>query len=350
MLRSCLLLSLAVFGLNGVPAQHAHAQGVIPGTGTLIDYVGDTFEDSEWRFVNNYPKSSRENDERLRSPTGYSANRRWFEGPERGQPELLKVIPTPEGGIAGSQYSLLMRTLHSGIPGRNSYDVQQDDLIVDCVSRLGTGISPAEMPNAVVRVYLPPADQWENRSGPQFGFRLGLTAHTQKSSGGLFGTRRHTELEPYWPGMWVHFRSKTDRGVEEDSALLKVRGNRLGHDFKVLDISKDQFGWWTLGMSVTPDGMIHYYASPGIDPLKPEDHLTSQYPYSFRAYQFRTFFFDVCNRNDGKTWSTPFVIDNAELHVVKATRISSIVERKKKLAAQRATAKHNRSSHSRSRR
>ena len=71
-------------------------------------------------------------------------------------PELLKVIPTPEGGIAGSQYSLLMRTLHSGIPGRNSYDVQQDDLIVDCVSRLGTGISPAEMPNAVVRVYLPP--------------------------------------------------------------------------------------------------------------------------------------------------------------------------------------------------
>lgn len=349
MLRSYLLLSLAVIGLNTFALQRASAQGVIPGTGTLIDYVGDTFEDADWQFVNHYPKSSRENDDRLRSPTGYSANRRWFEGPERGQPDLLKVIPTPAGGVPGSEYALLMRTLHSGIPGRNSYDVQQDDLIVDCVSRLGTGISPSELPNCVARVYLPPVDQWEKRSGPQFGFRLGLMAKNQKSSGGVF-SRHTTEVEPYWPGMWIHFRSKTSRGVEEESALIKVRGNTLGRDFHVKDISQDQFGWWTLGMSVTADGMIHYYASPGVDPLTANDYLTSQYPYGFRALQFRTFFFDVCNRNDGTTWSTPFVVDDAELYVVKATRINSIVEQKKKLAQQRAMAQRNRSTQSSNRR
>ena len=245
--------------------------------------------------------------------------------------DFLALLPH-----CGSQYALLMRTLHSGIPGRLSYDVQQDDLIVNCISRLGTMVRESEMPNCVVRIYLPPAEQWENRSGPHYGFRMGLTTTTQKKSRGLFASRRPT-TEPYWPGMWIHFRSEGSRGVESDSAFIKVRGDRFGRDFEVLEI--DQFGWWTLGMSMTADGAIHYFASPGVDALTAEDHLTTQFPYSFRGERFRTFFFNVCNRNDGASWSTPFVIDDPQLFLVDASRINAIVQQKKERELAQETAR-----------
>jgi len=327
-------------------AQGATAQGVVPGTGTLIDYVGDTFEDPDWEFVQQGMKSSKENDERTRSPLGYSTNRRFFEGPERGYPDLLKVIPTPDGGLPGSEHALLMRTLRSGVPGRVTRGVQQDDLIVDCISRLGTAIRPSELPNCVVRLHMPPPEEWENRSGPHFGIRIGLSTTKRERQSGLFGMgRTEVTAEPYWPGMWIHFRSETDRNVEQDSAFLKVRGNRSGRDFYVSEI--EQFGWWTFGMSVTADGAVHYFAHPGVEPLTAADHITSQYPYSFRAEQFRTFFFNICNRDDGASWSTPFVIDDPQLFVVRSDRIESIVQRKLQ-RQQRATTARQRSTTRRS--
>lgn len=334
-----ILLVPAVFlsFVIGTCPSTAVAQVVVPGTGTMIDYVGDDFEQSEWSFIPQGAKSSREIDGQLRSPTGYSVNRRWNEGPERGYPDLLKVIETPADGLPGSEKALLMRTLRSGIPGRISNDVQQDDLIVNSISRLGTTIRVSEVPSVVVRVFLPSSEYWENRSGPQFGFRSSMSTTRQKQSrSGLFGSRTQTVSEPYWPGMWIHFRSETDRSVEADSAFIKVRGDKSGRDFKVLDIG--QTGWWTLGMSFTPDGMVHYFASPGVDPLTRADHITSQYPYSFRAEQFRTFFFNVCNRNDGRSWSTPFVIDDPQLFIMKAARVESLVNRKKQAEERRKTA------------
>ncbi len=344
MKRTFLLIGVGIASMVGLQATPVVGQGVVPGTGKSIDYVGDNFEEPDWQYVLKGPKSSRENDGQTRSPMGYSANRRWFEGPERGDPDVVKVIPTPENGLPESANALLMRTLHSGVPGRNSFDVQQDDLIVDCISRLGTGIRPSETPNCVVRVYLPPSEQWENRSGPHFGFRLGLSATNQKPREGLFASGTEAVSEPYWPGMWIHFRSETDAKVDKDSAFIKVRGDRLGRDFQVLEI--DRFGWWTLGMSVTGDGMVHYYAHAGVEPLTAKDHLTSQYPYSFRAEQFRTFFFNVCNRNDGKSWSTPFVIDDPQLFLVNASRINSIVERKQQQTQRSSTAKRSKSTQS----
>ena len=205
-----------------------------------------------------------------------------------------------------------------------------------CCSELCTPASQVTIP------VMPPADEWEDRSGPHFGFRASAsTTTTERTAGGLFrGSRTETKQEPYWPGMWIHFRSKTNRGVEEDSAYIKVRGNRSGRDFKVMEI--EEFGWWTFGMSFTPDGMVHFFASPGVDNLTAADHLTSQYPYSFRAERFRTFFFNVCNRNDGRTWSTPFVIDDPQLFVRQAHRITSIVDRKMQQEKRRAAARNKR--------
>ncbi len=310
-----------------------NSRAFVPGTGTRIDYVSDDFEGTDWRFVQNLPKSSRENDDQVRSPTGYSVNGLWHEGPERGHPDSMQVVPTPEGGLEGSTQALLIRTLNSGVPGSRSYDVQQDDLIANCISRLGGTISISEMPSVVVRVYLPPADQWENRSGPQFGFRASVsTMATEKKSFLFFGSRTETTNEPYWPGMWINFRSKTSRRVKEDSAFLTIRAGTNGRDFRALNIPADQFGWWTLGMSFTADGMVHYYAHAGVEDLQAEDHLASKFPYNYEAQRFRTYFFDACNKNDGKTWSTPFVIDDPQLYLVNASRVTSIVARKQQLA------------------
>jgi len=336
-LRVLLGYLLAPALLLSQPITVEAARGLIPGTGTLIDYVGDNFEDTSWSFINNFPKSSREQDERLRSPTGKSTNGRWIEGPERGQPDHMKVVPNPAGGLAGSQYGLMMRTLNSGIPGYRSNDVQQDDLIANCISRLGMSIPVRDMPSAVVRVYLPPAKQWENRTGPHFGFRISTstTVTEMASSGrGFFSSSRSTtKSEPYWPGIWIHFKSETSRNVNEDSAFLSYRGNRQGRDIRCKEIPADQFGWWTFGISATGDGQIHYYAKQGVEDLTQEDHITSQYPYSYHAERFRTFFFDVCNKNDGKTWSTPFIIDDPQLFVVNSSRVVANVKAKQQREA-----------------
>lgn len=258
---------------------------------------------------------------------------------------MLEVIPTPEGGLPASEHALLIRTLHSGVPGRGSRQLEQDDIIVDCSSRLGTAIRPSELPNCVVRVYLPPPYQWEDRSGPHFGIRMGLSTQTREEQRGLFGLRgNEVTREPYWPGFWIHFRSETSRNAEQESAFLKVRADRRGRDFHVMELEK--FGWWTFGMSITADGAIHDYASPGVDDLTAEDHITSRHPYSFRATQFRTFFFNICNY-DGASKSTPFVIDDPAVYVLKADRIQSIVQRKTNNKHTSAAHRHRRRSRSR---
>jgi hypothetical protein len=312
---------------------------VVPGTGTQIDFVGDQFEDPNWSFIHNHPKSSREEDEQLRYPVGKSTNGRWYEGPERGHPDLMKVVPTPAGALPGSKYCLLVQTLNSGIPGRRSFDVQQDDLIVDLANRIGN-IQISETPSVTTRVYLPPADKWENRTGPHFGFRITTVATVWKTEEvkNRFRIRRperYRAQEQYWPGIWIHFRSETDNQIDEDSAFMTVRGNNRGHDFVVRQIPQSDFGWWTLGMSVTPDGMVHFYASSGVDDLSEEDYITSQYPYSYRAQRFETMFYNFCNNNDGKTWSTPFLVDDPKLYLVNPQRVTSIVQRKKEIIARK---------------
>ncbi len=236
-----------------------------------------------------------------------------------------------------------MRTLHSGIPGYNSNDVQQDDLISNALGRLRGGIPVSERPSVTVRVYLPPAEQWERRGGPQFGFRTSASTLTTTKTAGLFSWSSEDKIEAYWPGMWINFRpggSRDGKEAKPDSAYITVRGDRMGRDFIAKEI--DQFGWWTLGVSYSADGMVHYYASPGVDELTQADYITSQYPYSYTARQMRTYFFDVCNRNDGRTWSTPFVIDDPKLYVVDARRLTAVVNRQLKqqqMVAERAAAR-----------
>lgn len=272
-----------------------HAQ-LVPGTGRPLRNGGDNFENPAWKYQVNWPKNSVENDDEWRAPRGESANGLWFEGPKRGQPDWIKRVPTPAGGIPGSTGALLMKTLYSGVPNWRSHTMQQDDLIFN----LPIDADVARAPNVVVRVYMPPIDKWENRTGPTFAFRANVEPRYGQST--------------YWPGIFVDFESK-DNGAKEDHAFLRVRATDDGDEYNAVKLTKT--GWWTMGMSFTPDGRVHYYAKPGVEKLTAKDRLGSETPYGERAGVMTTFFFDVCNHDDGKTWSTSWIIDDPQLFLAR---------------------------------
>jgi hypothetical protein len=295
------------------------AEPFVPGTGEFLSDCCDDFEDTTWSYRYNHPKSSHEQDEKQRGPGGMSKNGLWHEGGKRGTPDVVKRVDTPEGGIEGSKGALMFATKNSGIPGSISNSQQQDDLLMMFNRKLGRSIPISWQPSCTVRVYLPPFKDWENRTGPSFGMRADCTGRNPDGTS-----------EAYWPGMFMLFQSETTRGMKQDSAKISVRGDRLGRDIRKIDI--DQPGWWTLGMSFTSDGQVHYYASPGVDDLTADDYVMSSFPYSMKALTFNNFFFNVANWDTGRTWSTPWVIDDPKIFVIPPAgqKVASLYRVRKK--------------------
>ena len=290
----------------------AQAYQLVPGTGYRITAVGDDFEDEKWSYEPNEPKASTNIDHQDRQPGGISGNSRIYESTYRGQPDVVRRVPTPPGGLPRSKGALLMQTRASGIPGNPTYKMQQDDLMVNVTSLLGGNISVSRSPSVVVRVYLPPWEQWEPRTGSSFALRADVEAWNNGSSGG-FRRRMMPKRENYWPGIFIQFNRKAD-GHPKDNATLLIRGDQMGHEFIGPTINEP--GWWTLGMSFTPDGMVHYYAHAGVERLTANDHITSQYPYGFHCDTFNTFFFNVVNQDNGRNVSTPWIVDNVALYTL----------------------------------
>ena len=313
-------ISSGLFPLTAAWAQRA----VIPGTGSEIVGVADDFEAPNWNYVPRDPKSSEDIDEEQRQPTGRSTNGRWYEGIKRGHPDVVRRVRTPQGGLEGSAGALLLRSKHTGVPGQPSGEMAQDDFIANVQYRLRRQLSVSEVPSVTTRLYLPPVAEWEHRNGPHFGFRLALETTAMVEKEGLFGIE-HEEMgnEIYWPGLFIEFESKHRTGKEHNYAYFRVRSNHRGGDFRGPQITTT--GWWTLGMSVTPDGMVHYYASPGVDELTEEDYITSQFPYGYRAERMRTFFYNICSADDARRWSTAFIVDDPKVYVLrpKGGRVAS---------------------------
>lgn len=275
----------------------------VPGTGEFLSDCSDDFEDSSWSYALKLPKSSSEQDKNDRGPGGFSSNRLWHEGALRGTPDVVKRVATPPGGIAGSTGALLFATKYSGIPGRPSGKQQQDDLLMKFDRKLGRSIPVSWQPSCTVRVYLPPFDEWEQRSGPSFGMRADCR-----------GRKPDGSMEPYWPGMFWLFRRANGKSVPEDFAQLTIRSGPRGNDLRSKTTSEP--GWWTMGMSFTPDGQIHYYARPGVDDLTEDDYLASYFPYGDRCLSFNNFFFNVANMDNGRSWSTKWIIDDPQIFVI----------------------------------
>ncbi|GAB4152619.1 MAG: hypothetical protein Tsb009_28610 [Planctomycetaceae bacterium] len=306
--KSGLIVAFSII-FHAIVPQNAAAQVVIPGSGQKVKGSGDDFEDEKWSFSHNFPKSSYNLDKRVREPRGSSKNGLWQESAKRGQPDLIKRVTPPAGGLPGSKGALLLRTLQSGIPGYFPQGSQQDDLLFQPQQ----GAVPVSMsPSVVVRVYLPPFEKWDDRTDTSFGFRIAVDATTYETKRRFFRRRRVAKNEMYYPGMFIQFNSPKDSNEKEKSAVFIIRGNNYGQDVMGPKITKT--GWWTLGMSLSPDGRVHYFASPGVDKLTMKDHILSAQYRGLRFNNYHTFFFDLISKNDGKTWSTPWIIDDPFLY------------------------------------
>lgn len=300
---------------TSMPAGYAQTQwpaGVVPGSGTLLEKALDTFEDENWSYDYKLPKSSHEQDNQRRYPLGISKNGLWKESTKRGTPDHVVRVETPADGLPGSTGAMKIQSLNTGVPGITSREPQQDDLILNMAAKYGS-LPVSRTPSAVVRVWLPPYDQWEQRSGSHFGIRLalGTTKVTEKKR--LFFTTTEEESESYWPGFFIQYTRKAD-GHARDGAMWLIRGANNGGDFAGPAIT--QTGWWTVGMTVNPNGTVSYYVRPGVENLRPQDHVATTMPYGYQAERFSSIFFNITSANDGQTWSTPFIVDDPAVYVL----------------------------------
>jgi hypothetical protein len=295
-------------------AAQASAQGAggvpIPGTGFKLDQVGDDFEDEGWKYIPNHPKSSDEQDKQQRLPAGASKNNRWFEPVMRGQPDMVKRIATPDGGPEGSTGSLYLASFQPGILGSPRGNVEQDDFCANTMGPMGGMLPIAWQPNCIARVYVPPLDTWEQRNGSTFGYRVGVRAtHTKKKTG---------QKEEYWPGIIFRMEQRTVEQRTQRYIRLLVRANENGADVPSAYIVEP--GWYTLGITCTANGAMHYFFREGVEDLAAEHRLASYFPYGYRAAMFETFFFNVLAQDNGRTWSTPWVVDDAYLYLSSPPR------------------------------
>jgi hypothetical protein len=291
---------------------------VVPGTGAFLSHVSDDFEDADWSFRPNLPKSSEDLDKKAREPRGRSTNGLWAECLLRGMPDVVERVATPPDGLPGSTASLLLQTRRSGNPTSVTRRSQQDDIQMNMIQRLGGPVPVSQSPSVLVRVYIPSLEEWEPRRGASFAFRADVTGTRIKPAEGFLGLGgNQQETDHYWPGIFLMRGAGRGGPGSPDRVYMTIRGNERGRDVEGPEIT--EFGWWTLGMSFTPDGRVHYFARPGVDDLTASDHLATRAPYGYRCQEFNTIFFDVWCQDDGQTWSTPWAIDDPSLYRLGAT-------------------------------
>ncbi|MEX2175459.1 MAG: hypothetical protein WD872_13940 [Pirellulaceae bacterium] len=277
---------------------------VVPGTGIPVARTGDDFEADDWTYYPQHPKSSWNIDEEMRVPGGISQNRQWVEAAKRGQPDVVRRVPTPPGGIEGSKGAMVIQSLYSGIPGTLTHQQQQDDLLSNSEQLGGRAIPVTWSPNCVCRVFIVPPKNWEERNGASFGYRIGLVGWGKENN------------EEYWPGMFFHM----ERGLKDNERTYSVRAwvRADGHGRDMPSLTFQPETWMTMGMSCTPDGACHFFVKAGIEDLEAKDCVGSYWPYNYRAHSFQCCFFNVINMDDGRSISTPWIIDDAMLYCATA--------------------------------
>ena len=144
---------------------------------------------------------------------------------------------------------------------------------------------------------------------------------------------------------WL-FRKANGKSIPEDFAQLTIRSGPRGNDIRSLKAMEP--GWWTMGMSFTPDGQVHYYASPGVDDLTSDDFLASYFPYGNRCLSFNNFFFNVANLDNGRSLSTRWVIDDPKIFVIppQGQTVAQLYKNRAKKQPRNATAQRARSNQS----
>jgi hypothetical protein len=96
------------------------------------------------------------------------------------------------------------------------------------MDNLGGAIPAHQTPSVVTRVFLPPVDKWENRSGCHFAFRLALDTTIQEVTRGFFSSSTASKREIFYPGVFVDFEAREETGLDYDTASIRIRANESG--------------------------------------------------------------------------------------------------------------------------
>ena len=189
---------------------------------------------------------------------------------------------------------MLFQTLHSGIPGTLTHQQQQDDLLHNIAGDGGDDSRELEPELHLPRVCA--ADQVlgaARRGDVRLSHGLGCNGATRSIGRASFCT-------------WSGSRRTASR---RRSVRAWIRADNGGRDMPSLTFEPET--WITMGISHTPDGAVHFFLRPGIDDLTKEDCVGSYWCYGYRAHTFQTFFFNVINMDDGRSVSTPWIVDDA---------------------------------------
>ena len=276
-------------------ADDATSASNVLGRTVRLDALCDDFEDVDWNY--DYQK-------RL-------CYRGFWRGADRGEPELLKRIGTPAGGKHASTGALEIRTIDNK---DDNFPNQEDFITVEFKKILGRNLIRADQPVFIVRVWLPPFDQW-TKDHNNFGFRA---------------APRSKKISEYYPSIWLFYNNRAIRRVEPSPLFVfrigtGVAGDEVGGPIK-------QPGWWTLALAFDKKGVGYYYARPGVG-LPTEKHRM------FDTTLFRTIdgsdnptmdhvgytFFSLGYPVDDRI-SPRFVIDDYEVWVINREKMGSCLD------------------------
>ncbi len=153
-----------------------------------------------------------------------------------------------------------------------------------------------------------------------FAFRAAVeTTITETKNQFLFSSKEKKD-EIYWPGLFIVRDTKKVDGQMVPTAHFRVRADRRGGDFMGPEIPT--MGWWTLGISFTPDGLVHYFAKPGVEDTDSRRLHRHSHAVWIQGGRVRSFFYNVVNGDNGKDWSTDWIVDDPKFYIIKNERMA----------------------------
>ncbi len=218
-------------------------------------------------------------------------------GTQRGAPEIVSVIENPEVvPFSGNQvlafrsqardaawYDANPSAVGTGVYGSQDKE-DQDDFFMT-----GESWNALDTPSVMMHVFLP-----DPSSGGRVVTSLRMTVKFDRN-----GT-----MTDSWPGIWLYGSYINLRGPGRNDIRIETNAANDGKDT-----------WWTLGLSITPNGDIQYYATPSYETeLTPEHFIGSN---SIVSPQNGFNFYPVAQNSDAiimnsnsNMTTSPTLIDN----------------------------------------
>lgn len=238
--------------LTTAPFLQAASTFYLPGTGQVVkqlDFENTSLKNQSFNYGNSW------------AGTGFGLS-----GTQRGAPEVVNVkdnVNQPPG--AGNQalaFNSQTRDAawyiaNPSAVGTNVYGGQdgetQDDFFM-----YSTDWTTSQTPSVFMHVWLPASATYSS-----------LRMTTKYQNGG--------SLTNSWPGIWLYHDRLTLRGPGRSDIQFPTG---------LSPAEESQSRWWTLGLSVLPDGDLQYYATPEyVSAFAPEHLLGNNSEISAQAGQ-----------------------------------------------------------------